>query len=874
MSKRGGAPAAARGGPVPVDPASIGAPEDAPPEQPVEAPTGPTETTFYDSQGNAVEGLTPDQQREGYLSGQLFVDKTQPLAMRDPRTGRILQVDPNRAEEAFQSMAPATGEQIGQALENKEYATLGKTVKSFGAGALSGATFGLSDLALSQDEGTRQELEKLRQHHPYANMAGQLAGATAPMLLSGGAGALGEAAEFAPTTLVGKLGAGAAHLAEGVVGEGATSVLGRVAQSAIPLAAQGAAEGAFYGAGNVISENAIGGQEITAEKLLAGAKDGAVTGFLAGAGLGAAGSLAKSAVEGTFKLAGADSLKAWLQDIADQQTMKAVGIDKVQYSRLGRTAEDVEQRVSEIADTVRNAKLDNGEKVFKPFTTASETADRLAIAERESGERLGKITDKIEAIAQEHPEARPNIPEFLQTVDDKVLSDLRSSGIAEVRKRADRVENVISELREKAANNEAVSFAELRDFRQDFDSLIYQERADAGAGVRALPNPRLKALEQTRSLLEDTIEKSADRAAAISGDAELQGAYQAEKSTFRDLRQAKEMAEKWEMRDMGNRMVSPSDYGVGVGGALAAAASGVGGIASGGLGLAMTAAHNVIRERGASIMAHIADRAANINALSHAAVHVDSSIIDSVAEFLHEEAPRTGIHTTSKIVEHTADERRKAFDKVSEQLAEVTGNPQAAAAKVAEHVAPLAQQAPGVASKVASTLLADAQYLQSKMPRTAGAAASLQPQFDKNRVSDLDLAKFNNIRRALDNPLTVLDDMKAGKMPPREVVQTLKDRRPEIFQQIQGEVMKQLAGMKEKLPRDKALQVGRLFGVPMDKTATPQFISGVQATYKKMGGVNANRDAAPGAPAKTHPVPQGLDLAENTMTGTQGLESR
>ena len=739
-------------------------------------------------------------------------------------------------------------------------------------GAASGATFGLSDLAAAKigGEETRQAMAERAELNPSLRTASEVGGAIAPMLLSGGSGALARAAEFAPTSIVGKLGAGAARLGERAVGEGATSLLGRVAQSAVPLAAQGATEGAFYGAGQVISENALGGQDITAEKLLAGAEHGAITGFLGGGAIGAVGAAGKYAAEkAAFKFAGEGSLKTWLQDLADNQTVKALGGTQRDIGRLGRGAEATEERISSIADTVRKAKLDDGTKVFKPFSNASDMAEKLVAAEEQAGARLAKVTDKIEGIVQAHPETAPDLGGFLKQVDTKVLADLNASAIPAVRNRALAVEDVLTDMRAKVAAGEEVGFKELRKIRTDLDSVIYQERANAASGIPNLPNPKLQALEKTRGILEDTIEKSADRAAELAGDKTLNGAYQVAKQEFRDLRQAKEMAERWQMRDIGNRTMSPSDYATGIGSALGAISGGVGGLASMGLGMAATAGHNFIRERGSSVIAHLADQAANIGALSKAASQVDSKIASAVGAFIKGEAPRALVQTNGpSIAESSGAARRKAYENVATKLGELNSNPAMATEKMVQHVAPLATHAPGLATATSTALAADIQYLQSKMP-PQHEGPSVQPQFSKPRVSDADIAKFGKILRALDKPLSVLDDMARNKLS-RDAVEAVKARRPELFQQMQAEVVKQVSDAKSKLPYDKRVQLGILFDVPTDRTMTPEFMRAVKDAF-------ANHGAQPEGPGPAQGgahVPDGMKFGGSTMTQTQRLEAR
>lgn len=810
---------------------------------------------------NATGKLTEvDEQtaRSGLESGDFALQKGQTVDILDSSTGDVKKVTPEQLGQEF-----ARGNEIAapdfvrrRELEEK-HKGVGDFAKGVGEGLASGATFGLSDLALSQNEEWRQNAEERKELRPGTRAASEVVGAVAPMLLSGGTGAAAKGAALAPTSLVGRAGAAVARGAEAVVGTEGTSLLARAAQRAIPMAAQGAVEGAAYGAGQVVSENALGGKEITAEKLLAGAEHGMFLGGAVGGGLGVATELGKAAAQKAFKFAGEGSLSTWLKDISDQQTIRALGGTQRDIGRLGRTAEATEKRIGEIAETVRTATLDDGTKVFKPFSNASELADKLVVAEKEAGNRLSKAVDRIEEITAVNPEAKPDLGRFLKRVDDEVLAELKTSAIPEVRKRADVVERAISDLRPKpvealdlgpkfkptddvaemmaqakaappnladfteAAAPPEVGFKELRKIRTDLDSVIYQERANAASGIPGLPNPKLQALEKTRGLLEEEIEKAADRASQLVGDESLAGAYQAAKREFRDLRQAKEMAERWQMRDLGNRAVSPTDYMTGIGGGIAAASHGLGGLASFGTGALASAAHNVIRERGNSVLAYAADRLANVNALSHVVAGVDQKIERGVAAALKTELPRLAAQQTAK---------QKSFNEMADKVATINSDPLKAQEHVAQKVGGLAVHAPQLAAAASDVISKDMQYVAEKMPkRLTGTGITGQHR----QVSDSDAHKAQRMVKAIDAPLTILSDVRDGRVTPSSA-QAVRDRRPEIMQQIELQIATGIAsGKRPSWSQQKQLTI--LTGKPVTFQQSPAFKASIQQIYQQQG---------------------------------------
>lgn len=163
---------------------------------------------------------------------------------------------------------------------------LGQAVAGL-AGVASGATIGGSDVAFAA-AGLGNELSTLKETHPTTSMVGEIAGTVGTMILPGVAAARGAGAGA-------KLAAGAARalptralmqaglaVEKGVAKKLGGGLVGRVAG----LGVSGAAEGAVYGAGQFMSEAALGETEASAENLLASVGLGAALGGGFGGAIG------------------------------------------------------------------------------------------------------------------------------------------------------------------------------------------------------------------------------------------------------------------------------------------------------------------------------------------------------------------------------------------------------------------------------------------------------------------------------------------------------------------------------------------------------------------------------------------------------------
>src|SRR6187551_1256361 len=227
------------------------------------------------------------------------------IAVRD-KYGEIGTID--AADLGTPGYTPLTDAEIAQERTRKERGTLGQQGIAALEGGARGLSAGLSDVALGGvlGKGYSKGARERQEANPLTSTGFEIAGAIAPALVTGGAsaeaslaarglgaaraaegaGVLGSIARATPSSLIARAGSFAEQGAARLVGEGAESALGRMAQRAATVGAQGAVEGGLYGTGHAASEAVLNDAPITAEKLLSGFGQGALFGGGAGAGLG------------------------------------------------------------------------------------------------------------------------------------------------------------------------------------------------------------------------------------------------------------------------------------------------------------------------------------------------------------------------------------------------------------------------------------------------------------------------------------------------------------------------------------------------------------------------------------------------------------
>jgi hypothetical protein len=767
-----------------------------------------------------------EQAASAIQSGKAFAKAGASVHMRD-ESGAPVTVAPDQLHSAveagfsFEDPAEAATRQA-----KREHGTLGQQGIAALEGAARGATLGLSDVALTSVLGDdyREGARARREANPLTAGGSEIAGAIAPALLSGGESALASGARLTPAGLAARAGSAAERLvAGGTAGLREGGTWARMAARAAEVGTSGAVEGALYGAGNEASRAALEGTDLTAEKVLAGMGHGALFGAVTGAGLGA---LESGVGTVAGKVLGSKSIRDRARELADESALKAAGFQGSDFRRLAgrKVGEAADERVAEVGQELLNYKFRSGplegQKLFTGAKKAEDLIDDISFAKNEIGEQLGAVRKQVDEISRVNPELAVDAGAYLKRVNDEVLDPLRASNSPTVRAKADRVEAELQLLTDRVTappievrgiglrEREPLSFAELEQFRRDLRDVI-QPPKPTGGGLPAAVPEHAAALEKAERILADELDKGVERALTSTGaDASRFKDLKREYGAFADL---ESVANKAAKQQLGNRAVSPSDYAAGLSMAVGMLASGnVAGLAIGG---ASAFAHKLLRERGRSVIAQLADRVAN----------VDSRLLGSIKNLVGEAAktPRRAAQI------YDLDERYKRAETAVQQFQD----PQRAMRMLAAPVHDIAQSHPDLAGAIQSTLQGDYLYLSKQMPaQLTRASHSLTPvaAASKARVPQAAKTKFVNIVEAIADPASVAEELTRGQVP-REKIEALKARRPEIFAQMRTLVIQHVSNHKQEIPFLQRVRLSLAFDFDGDKSLDPATISAIQA---------------------------------------------
>jgi hypothetical protein len=777
---------------------------------------------------------------EALQRGEALFEKGAAVKMRDAY-GKLVDV---AAADINQAMAAGFGLETSAGLEREQARQahgegLGQTALAAVEGAGRGLTFGLSDAVATElgGEEYRKAAQARQEFNPVASGAGEVVGAIAPILASGGTGAAAKGIATA-----GALPRGAAAVGRGVEGAvmgglgaagytGATA-LGRAGARAASLGAAGAAEGALYGAGKALSDTALEGSELTAEKILSSMGTGALYGGAAGAFLGGAGSLISSGVGGA---AGKEAVRDYAQTLRDESVLKSLGAQKCDLNKLAgrKSADAAERKMANIANDVFEFKFKDGSQLFKGARAPAEMADDMGRAVREAGDDLRALKGQLDEAVKADPSLAPDVSSWLKKVDNTVLAEMRRSTSPTIRKRAAAVDSELELIRQRLAPPKtADELTELGVSRRSGETLeaIVPEQAPVTfleademrrhlreafqpPGGAAIPEHKA-ALERAERMFAETITESGE--AALKKLGQDRAVWRETNRKLSSLIDASEIVTK-HSRDFGNRAISPSDYAMGIASGLGALASGnVGALA---VGAAGAVAHKLIRERGRSVVAHMADRVLKFQ-----------TKLDDAAQAIAQttQAPK---RIAAPVVAQAADVKQR-YASAADAVATMANDPRAALQVTSRLTENYADAYPGMAMSVQKAVIEDATYLAGLLPKTLTRAdASLTPTAVRPRVPAPEMRKFLAAVEALDNPSAVIDMLVEGRMPAREAIEALKARRPQIFEDLRSKVVVACLKRDSELAYPRRILLSLVFDFRGDQSMDPMFMGAVQESF-------------------------------------------
>lgn len=314
----------------------------------------------------------------------------------------------------------ASAQQVQAFRDAQKYESAGAQARTAGEAAVRGLTLGLSDGALVELGVDPEGLRKRKELNPIIAGGSEIAGAVAPLLLTGGgSGVAGAAATGVRAAGIVPRGVAAAGRA---VEAGVQAGLGTgIAARGAALGAAGAVEGGLYGLGQAVSEAALQDAPLTGERIAAHMGTGALLGGVTGGVLGStAASVEQRLIPKVKEILSSPQLERAVETAGLKQW--AQGRGKAMFTKLRRDFGD--DAPITIGRAVREEGLD---EVMAKGATWDEMHAIVQDKHRASGARIGEALKQIDKALP--GEAAPAVRRIVERADSELIASLNNTGI-------------------------------------------------------------------------------------------------------------------------------------------------------------------------------------------------------------------------------------------------------------------------------------------------------------------------------------------------------------------------------------------------------------------------------------------------------------
>lgn len=741
-----------------------------------------------------------------------------------------------------------------------------------GAGALSGATLGLSDQALTRlGIVDKETLRQIRARNRAAALTGEVFGTVAPLLVPGGqvaaagkaASAAAKAAQTAKTVAPVRAAVKAGQVGEQLTARALSKILkdtgqkrfaSEVIRKAVPKTAGSAVEGAALGAGELIREDALGEADFNAENLVSSVGTGALLGGVVGGVLGgvpALGTAIAKPVRGVKKRV-AEKFKT-LADPEDA-ALELYGVTPAKKTLLKKRRPDV---ITDLPEwTVQKAKLG-------AFSDADSLLKNVQDIRSSSGKVVGETLERIDDAGRVNPAILPDNSVYLKVADDLKENILNKfAGQKAFAAKLKPVQNLYDDFVTLAQTPGKANVSQLQRLRMQMDDLAKLEKE---VGKTTLGE---QAARRARTTLRQEIDDLAGRA-DLAADAESASLLRALKEANRDYSIASEMLPFIEKKvDKRSGIVSLTDL---VAGDVASEIAGVPGV-----GVAVGAKK--------LLESDFRRRLAILSQVERQNQMINKRVGSSVKNFFKGKKAPTSLASTSILLKSGLSlkedpdtgkrkkpkNRRQAFTNIKDNLNELTSNPEKLINRLTKSTIGISLAAPQTGAQVQNTLMRAIEFLKSKAPvgyQTGGGIPAFQREY---QPSDAELSKFERYVSAVEDPMSALDDLQNGQAT-REQMEAIQVVYPNLYQRIVEETYEYISDPENKVSYSKRIQLGSVLRIPTDSSLLPQNIRTLQSQFIITPEEVEERGIVTG---KARPQAKALNMAGRTQSGTEAFSNR
>lgn len=759
-----------------------------------------------------------------------------------------------------------------------EYGGIGGQTISALAGAAKGLTLGLSDQALIKSGLVKKEtLDGYYKTNPTSETLGEIVGAVAPAIFSGGTsvaakaglegakavgkkGIVANALKYTPSAIVDdvalKIGSKAGTLAKSLsTGKKLSKTTTDIVNTAMKLGAGSAIEGAAYGVGDLISEDALGNAEFNAENVISALGSGAALGAATGGVLGVLGSSGNK----VFKYTN-DKISDLAKE-GDIGVLKNFGFMKKDFKKLAKTASLDEKDLVDYSlaltgkidpeDIVAKGKLDIKDVPFKQQLFAK--VDDIIENNNKVKEASGRLmSEAIDGIDEKYLtlKASNNVPESLVLTKSDIAKKLEDKFLKGNEfiddPRLDKIKEMVKDLNAKSSYTDPLTGERIFQYYSPRElkkqSMAYADLSKFGK------NPSTAGLEDVYKYLWKETEGLLEKQMDVMGVAkDSLSRYKEGKKLYQKYKFLNDSLEDKIAKESSNNRFMGMTEGIsgGIGGVIGTAAGGgIGGLVGAGLGLG---ARKLQREYGDIALSAVLRK---IELNSNKGKKDISGIVDRFMK------------NTSKSINAARDLQFQNSEKDLEKAQEKYNNLQVNQDNIINNFIDsnkeIYDNAPKTASHMQNILSKSIRFLTEKMPKSGQ-----DDIFDKRKLSRAELIKFKNYTDAIENPRLVLDRISQGYIN-AEYMEVLKNIYPKTYEAVVNEIQDRLPEFKKNMPESQKTKIQQLMGINVKPLMKPQNFAVLQGKMP----VDNKKNAVPVTAATS------IDFSGRESTNTDSIVNR
>lgn len=722
-------------------------------------------------------------------------------------------------------------------------------------GAASGATFSLSDRALTKTGiFTKEELAEIRKRNKTADTLGATAGIAASLLIPGageanaakGLAEAGQAARgalevgqvareanlgvkaltvagkalAAPTRAIVQAGAGAekviaSALSQTVAKGAAKSVI----RKSVEKAASGAVEGGLFGLNDLLREDAIGEADLNAENLMASVGTGALYGGLIGGAIPVAGSLISgtgSAIANKAKPLFDKVLAKYADPAAAAQELTGFSLGKLAKLESNAGGKELLQNLPKWYSDEVGLSIGDG---------AEEILHKVNQTKRAAADGIEHTLNQVDGLAKTQILGKPGAstlrPDLLHGVADSVEAEFLKpyEDMKSLAGQNHKVSLLIDDIRTQANNGEPLTGRSLVELKRKVDKVAarFYERA---------PGSKPMISEVAAFKARDLLNKASLKYAEFV-DPNLATNLATANRNYHYATTVEPYLLKKSLKDPS--LIGFKDALFGTLGAVTGHSI---------LGAAYVAGKKFMES-------DFRRKLLILGGMEKANLRVATDIGEAATGFLGKgvksatklaslgaliNSPISLKRVASKQPEKPAT-RQVAYQNASENISRLLVHSDELLDRSVKAGAAVAYAAPKTAQLVGQRAISGLQFLQSKIPKRPYEAVFPSEDQKPYEPSSMQLAKFERYLQVVDNPMSVLGDLQKGTLT-QEHIEALRVVYPNLYGRIKQEVLHNLSATPEsQVPYSKKVQITILFGTPVDGSLTAKNIMGLQQQF-------------------------------------------